>query len=85
MARRIDGDKVKDEIKGLAQRMASGSWGQWECAIGGLVALVELASRLRDEFGDDFCSEIYTLKTDYKDKLQSLGVGRGSPNDFFKR
>lgn len=85
MAKRIDGDKVKDEIKGLAERIASGSWGAWECSLGGLVALIELVNRLHDELGEDFWSEIYTLKSDYQNKLHSLGVGHGSPNDFFKR
>ena len=85
MARRIDSDKVKAEIKALAERMASGGWGAWECSLGGLVALIELVNRLHEELGEDFWSEIYTIKSEYQNKLRSLGVGQGSPNDFFKR
>ena len=78
-------DRVKTEIRRLAKSIASGRWGQWECSLGGLVALTELVSRLQGELGEDFWSEIHALKSGYRDKLYALGVGHGSPDDFFDR
>ena len=74
-------DKVKDAIQDLAEKIASGNWGAWECSLGALVALVQLSNDL--ELGDEFWSEIFTIKEQYKNKVKS--IVNADPKDFFHR
>ena len=74
-------NEVKETIKNLAETIASGKWGAWQCSIGGLVALVELVNKL--ELGDEFWSDIFDIKERYVQQVKSVVMA--DPKDFFNR
>lgn len=74
-------DKVKDAIRDLAKKIASGNWGALECSLGTLVALVQLANNL--ELGDEFWFEIFTIKEQYANRVRH--IVNSDPKDFFHR
>ena len=74
-------DKVKDAIQDLAEEIASGNWGAWECSLGALVALVQLTNNLG--LGDEFWSDIFTIKEQYRNKVKS--IVNADPKDFLNR
>ena len=78
---RLRENEVKETIKGLAETIASGRWGAWECSLGGLVALIELVNKL--ELGDEFWGEIFDIKEKYLQQVKSVVMA--DPKDFFKR
>ena len=78
---RLKDTEVKKTIKDLAERIASGKWGAWQCSLGGLVALIELVNKL--ELGDEFWSEIFDIKQTYFNQVKSVVLA--DPKDFFKR
>ena len=78
---RLKETEAKETIKNLAERIASGKWGAWQCSLGGLVALVELANNL--DLGQDFWAEIYTIKEKYLQQVKSIVAA--DPKDFFNR
>ena len=78
---RLRENEVKETIKGLAETIASGRGGAWECSLGGLVALIELVNKL--ELGDEFWGEIFDIKEKYLQQVKSVVMA--DPKDFFKR
>ena len=78
---RLKDNEVKEAIKTLAETIASGKWGAWECSLGGLVALMTLINKL--ELGDDFWAEIYDIKDTYLKQVKSIVAS--DPKDFFNR
>lgn len=78
---RLKDTEVKETIKNLAETIASGKWGAWQCSLGGLVALVELTNKL--ELGDEFWGEIFDIKEKYLQQVKSVVMA--DPKDFFNR
>lgn len=78
---RLKENEVKETIKNLAETIATGRWGAWQCSLGALVALVELTNKL--EFGDDFWGEVFDIKEKYSQQVKS--VVAADPKDFFNR
>ena len=78
---RLQETEVKETIKNLAETIASGKWGAWQCSLGGLVALVELTNKL--ELGDEFWAEIFDIKERYKSQVKA--IVNADPKDFFNR
>lgn len=78
---RLKDTEVKEIIKNLAETIASGKWGAWQCSLGGLVALVELTNKL--ELGDEFWAEIFDIKQTYFNQVKSVVMG--DPKDMFNR
>lgn len=78
---RLKDTEVKETIKNLAETIASGKWGAWQCSLGGLVALVELTNKL--ELGDEFWGEIFDIKEKYLQQVKSIVAA--DPKDFFNR
>lgn len=79
---RLRENEVKETILDLAKRMASHSWGAWECALGGLAGLMQLANNL--ELGDEFWSELYDIKANFAAEVKRVTCS-GDPRDFFNR
>ena len=78
---RLKDNEVKETIKGLAETIATGKWGAWECSLGALVALVELTNKL--ELGDEFWGEVFDIKETYKNRVKD--IVNPNPKDFFNR
>ena len=78
---RLRENEVKETIKSLAETIASGKWGAWQCSMGGLVALVELVNKL--DLGNEFWGEIFDIKQEYFQQVKSVVMA--DPKDFFNR
>ena len=78
---KLNENEVKETIKNLADTIASGKWGAWQCSMGGLVAFVELVNKL--ELGDEFWSDIFDIKQTYFNQVKSVVMS--DPKDFFNR
>lgn len=78
---RLKDTEVKETIKNLAETIASGKWGAWQCSLGGLVALIELVNKL--ELGDEFWSEIFDIKQTYFNQVKSVVMS--DPKDMLNR
>ena len=78
---RLKENDVKETIKSLAETIASGKWGAWQCSIGGSVAIIELVNKL--ELGDEFWSDIFDIKERYVQQVKSVVMA--GPKDFFNR
>ena len=78
---RLKETEVKETIKNLAETIASGKWGAWQCSLGGLVAIIELVNNL--ELGDEFWGEIFDIKQDYFQRIKSVVMT--DPKDFLNR
>ena len=78
---RLKDTEVKETIKNLAETIASGKWGAWQCSMGGLVALIELVNKL--ELGDEFWAEIFDIKQTYFNQVKSVVMA--DPKDMFNR
>ena len=78
---RLKDTEVKETIKNLAETIASGKWGAWQCSLGGLVALIELVNKL--ELGDEFWSEIFDIKQTYFNHVKSVVMA--DPKDMLNR
>ena len=78
---RLRENEVKETIKNLAETIASGKWGAWQCSMGGLVALIELVNKL--DLGNEFWAEIFDIKQAYFNQVKSVVMA--DPKDFFKR
>ena len=78
---RLKDTEVKETIKNLAETIASGKWGAWQCSLGGLVALIELVNKL--ELGDEFWSEIFDIKQTYFNQVKSVVMA--DPKDMLNR
>lgn len=78
---RLKDTEVKETIKNLAETIASGKWGAWQCSLGGLVALIELVNKL--ELGDEFWSDIFDIKQTYFNQVKSVVMA--DPKDMLNR
>ena len=78
---RLQESEVKEAIKTLAETIASGKWGAWQCSLGGLVAIMGLVQKL--ELDDEFWAEIHDIKETYLQKVKSIVAA--DPKDFFNR
>ena len=78
---RLKENEVKETIKNLAETIASGKWGAWQCSLGALVALVHLTNDLG--LGDEFWAKIFDIKETYLQQVKSIVAA--DPKDFFNR